>query len=85
MSTMSLEERVTAAVKSLEERVEALEGEVTRLKQARPNGAEPPQPWWEAIWGTFKDDPEYEEAMRLGREYRESLRPKDEEDEDLPS
>jgi hypothetical protein len=28
-----------------------------------------------------KDDPVYEEAMRLGREYRQSLRPKDEEDE----
>ena len=35
------------------------------------------RPWWERIRGTFKDDPAYEEAMRLGREYRESLRPKE--------
>lgn len=35
-------------------------------------------PWWERIVGTFRDNPEYDEAMRLGREYRESLRPQDE-------
>jgi hypothetical protein len=32
-------------------------------------------PWWERIYGTFANSPEYEEAMRLGRAYRESLRP----------
>jgi hypothetical protein len=26
--------------------------------------------------GAFDNDPDFEEAMRLGREYRESLRPK---------
>ena len=67
---------------SLEERVAALEAEVARLKQERLSAAEAKKPWWAEIWGTFKDDPEYEEAMRLGREYRESLRPKDEGDED---
>ena len=36
---------------------------------------------WQAIVGTFADDPLYEEAMRLGREYRESLRPTDYEDD----
>ena len=81
MSKTSREERLAAAVTSLEERVAALEAEVACLKQANPNGAEPQKAWWEEIWGRFKDDPEYEEAMRLGREYRESLRPKDEDDE----
>ena len=27
---------------------------------------------WQAIVGTFADDPLYEEAMRMGREWRES-------------
>ena len=27
---------------------------------------------WQAIVGTFADDPLYEEAMRLGREWREA-------------
>lgn len=30
------------------------------------------KPWWEEIRGTFRDDPVYDEAMRLGREWRES-------------
>jgi hypothetical protein len=67
------------AAGSLEERVAALEAEVARLKQERTGSAGLQQPWWKEIWGTFKDDPVYAEAMRLGREYRESLRPKDDE------
>ncbi|MEK6409680.1 MAG: hypothetical protein AABN34_22380 [Acidobacteriota bacterium] len=58
------------AVKELELRVAALEAEMKRLKVA------PNQPWWEKIAGTFDDDPTYNEAMALGRAYRESQRPK---------
>ena len=61
---------------SLEERMTALEAEVARLKKALESEARP-LPWWKKIVGVYKDDPEFEEAMRLGREYRESLRPKD--------
>jgi hypothetical protein len=68
------------ATLSLEERVAVLEAEVARLKQERASVAEPKRPWWEEIRGTFKDDPHYVEAMRLGREYRESHRPKEDED-----
>ena len=60
------------AVGTLEERVAALEAEVARLKQTHGNAVETQKPWWEKIRGRFKDDPEYVEAMRLGREYRES-------------
>jgi hypothetical protein len=67
---------------TLEERVAALETEVARLKQERANEAQPQKPWWEQIRGTFKNDPDYMEAMRLGREYRESLRPQDDEEPD---
>lgn len=31
-------------------------------------------PWWEQISGTFADNSVYDEAMRLGRDYRSSLR-----------
>jgi hypothetical protein len=71
------EEKEMAAL-SIEERLTALEAEVARLKE-RVDGTTDNKPWWGMIWGTFKDDPHYEEAMRLGREYRESLRPKDDE------
>jgi hypothetical protein len=63
------------ATRSLEERVAVLEAEVANLKQSVGSSTETQKPWWEKIWGTFKDDPHYEEAMRLGREYREALRP----------
>ena len=65
---------------TIEERLSALEIEVTRLKQgASVDGAtsNPIPLWWEEIRGRFKDDSAYEEAMRYGREYRESLKPDD--------
>ena len=64
----------------LEERVANLEAEVARLKERlMEEPAHKVVPWWERIYGTFKDDPLYEEAMALGRAYRESLRPHDDE------
>jgi hypothetical protein len=68
---------------SLEERVAVLEAEVAGLKRICARAGLGHQPWWEEIRGRFKDDPYYEEAMRLGREYRESLRPR-EDDEETP-
>ena len=32
------------------------------------------KPWWEQIAGTFANNSVYDEAMQLGREYRDSLR-----------
>jgi hypothetical protein len=57
----------------LEERVAHLEAEVARLKNKVENESFS-RPWWEKIVGTFADNPAYEEAMRLGHEYRNSLR-----------
>jgi hypothetical protein len=56
----------------MEQRLADLEAEVARLKvKVDQPGAT--RPWWEEIVGTFADNPDYEEAMRLGREYRRSL------------
>lgn len=64
--------------RNLEARVADLEAEVARLREKVDNkeGDEAQEPWWKQIVGLFKDDPLHEEAARLGREYRESLRPK---------
>jgi hypothetical protein len=59
----------------LEERVAALEAEVAILKEIVGN-SKSKEPWWKEIVGAFRGDPAFLEAMRLGREYRESLRPK---------
>lgn len=66
---------------TLEERVTAQENEIEQLKRQKTNvSSRNDGPSWRKIVGVFKDDPEFQEAVRLGREYRESLRPKDDED-----
>jgi hypothetical protein len=62
------------ASSSLEKRVAALEEELAALRRTI-EGVAPAKPWWERIAGTFEHDPVYEQAMKLGRKYRESLRP----------
>ena len=58
----------------LENRISVLEKEVAFLKQKIEKDEKPKEPWWKQIAGTFADDPIYDEAMRLGREYRLSQR-----------
>ncbi len=60
---------------ALEKRVAAVEEELARLK-SKVQGMETPKPWWERISGTFENDPVYEQAMKLGRQYRKSLKPR---------
>jgi hypothetical protein len=67
-----------ATAATIEERLARLEETVARL--TNEPGAKAQTPWWKKIVGVYKNDPEFDEAMRLGREYRESLRPEDEED-----
>lgn len=58
----------------IEERIAYLEAEVAQLKNKVENNLSS-RPWWDKIAGTFTDNSAYDEAMRLGREYRDSLRP----------
>ncbi|MCI0490665.1 MAG: hypothetical protein L0229_29075 [Blastocatellia bacterium] len=64
------------AVSQIERRVAALEAEVAQMKEQLEKAIPQKGDWLDDIYGAFADDPHFEEAMRLGREYRESLRPK---------
>ena len=57
----------------LEERVAQLETEVAHLKSLFPTSAVTSNPWWKKITGTFANSTAFEEAMQLGKQYRQSL------------
>jgi len=61
----------------IEKRVAILEAEVERLRSKVELAGTPTMPWWERIAGTFANDPAHEKAMKLGRAYRQSLRPRE--------
>lgn len=57
----------------LEQRVAQLELDVSQLKVQSVDRSK--EPWWGRIAGRFENDPIFDEIVRLGKEYRESLRP----------
>jgi hypothetical protein len=63
------------ATSQLAKRVSALEAELAQLKEQLTPRPKPKVAWWHKLAGRFAGDQIYAEAMRLGREYRESLRP----------
>ena len=64
------------ATAQIEERVAVLESEIAQLKKQVAQGAPPQRPWWKEIAGSFANDPVFQKAMKLGEDYRRSLRPK---------
>ncbi len=64
------------ASETIEARLSALEREIGQIKRLLRSRSGPAEPWWERIAGVFEDDPVFEQAMQLGRQYRESLRPR---------
>jgi hypothetical protein len=75
MAQTSLDERITELEQRFSRQIAELDVKVTdlsgQLSSAQPSGD---QAWWKRIVGVYRDDPEFDEAMRLGREYRDSLR-----------
>ena len=79
MSAQTMEERLTA----VETKLEQLEREKEQKKeqnkkqdQGQDKEAEEPR-GWQRIVGIFADDPEFEEAVKAGKEWRDSFRPPD--------
>ncbi len=75
MSLQALEERLAA----VETKLEQLQRENQQNKenaQGQDKEAEEPH-GWKRIVGIFADDLEFEEAVRAGKEWRDSFRPPD--------
>jgi hypothetical protein len=64
------------ASETIAARLSALERELAQIKRLLRSKSASAEPWWERIAGVFEDDPAFEQAMKLGRQYRESLRPR---------
>jgi hypothetical protein len=60
---------------TIEERLSHVETALARL-ESKVNGQAFKQNWIDQITGSFRDDPEFEEVLRLGREIRQADRPK---------
>jgi hypothetical protein len=60
---------------TLRQRVEALEKLVASLQQQQGPGPAG-RAWLDDLYGKFAGDPDFETAMKLGRKYRKSLRPR---------
>jgi hypothetical protein len=58
-------------------KISGLESEVTRLRRIIATAPERPNDWLRRLAGAFANDPAFEEAMRLGRKWREADRPKE--------
>ena len=56
---------------SLEQRVETLEKQIADLRQQLAE-QKPREKDWRRSIGAFANDPEYDRAMQLGREWREA-------------
>ncbi|HQX53070.1 MAG TPA: hypothetical protein PLY87_02410 [Planctomycetaceae bacterium] len=61
---------------TIEARLAKVERELAVLKAKLPRDK---SNWIAEITGSFKDDPDFDEIVRLGKEFRQADRPKDEE------
>ncbi|MBU7586107.1 MAG: hypothetical protein KAF91_25105 [Nostoc sp. TH1S01] len=68
MNSQQIEERS----QQLEARVATLETELAQVKQMLSGVSQKKVPWWLKVAGSFQDDPNFDEAVRLGQEWRKS-------------
>jgi predicted nucleic acid-binding Zn-ribbon protein len=79
MTTQLTTQQLQDRTQQLESRIASLEAELAQIKQllgeqlslqkTEPQKAEP---WWVEIAGSFENDPAFDEAVRLGQEWRRS-------------
>jgi hypothetical protein len=69
MTSQQLEERS----QQLETRVASLETELAQMKQLLAESQQQKNPWWLEIAGSCEHYPTFDEAVRLGQEWRRSV------------
>jgi hypothetical protein len=64
--------KMASKIQELEKRISSLEQEMSELKAGL--GGRHKVPWYRQILGQFKDDPAFDEIVRLGQRIREGER-----------
>ncbi len=67
-----ISQKLEESSQRLEVRVETLEAELTQMKQVLLGLHQKQSPWWLKVVGSFENDPTFDEAVRLGQEWRKS-------------
>ncbi len=76
----------SGTLEALDKRLTAVEEELVQLKQQTlSDKTQYAEPRWKGIIGIFKDDALFDEAERLGREWRASQREDYDNDADTPA
>jgi hypothetical protein len=70
----SLLSRSAVLSKTIEKRLDNVERELAALK-GMLESLKPGPNWISSMSGTFKDDPEFDEVLRLGKEFRDAEQP----------
>jgi hypothetical protein len=68
MASQQIEERS----ERLEARVATLETELEQMKQMLFGSHQQKETWWLKVAGSFENDPTFDEAIRLGQEWRKT-------------
>lgn len=63
---------IAESSQNLELRVTSLETELEQLKRILSESLGNKEPWWLNIVGSFENDSSFDEAVRLGQEWRKS-------------
>lgn len=67
-----LSQQMEDRARHLESRVATLETELAQMKQMLSVFVREKAPWWLKVAGSFENDPTFDEAVRLGQEWRKS-------------
>ena len=67
-----LSQQIENKPQRLESRVATLETEILQMRQMLSAFIQKKTPWWSKVAGSFENDLSFDEASRLGQEWRKS-------------
>ncbi len=63
-------EQITEITDPLDNRISAIEAELSQIKQFFLQAPPSQHPWWTSVFGAFADCPDFDEMEELGKTWR---------------